>query len=111
MRPPDIAKMTSVLNPASSSVPTPSSARLDTFARSRAEVDMGPRLLQTPIQAMTTIEERQVPLDGLERRSPSGGAARPSGALTGGTSLSFVDGSPVGRTTIDGDELTRGRGR
>lgn len=108
------------------SAPARSTAQLDAFMRPFADLDRGHLSFQTPsdlrllidellhqgwcardpevrrrpsIQAITTIEERQISLDEFEQPSPGGRVAWPaSNARAGGTSLPFVDGSSVRHT-------------
>lgn len=120
------------------SMPTPSVAQLDAFARVFAHADIGyvgiqpppdPRELTdeqlsrrwrasclylgrrpSPTQVMREVEQRRIYLDEFERRYPGAYAAwLTSGAGTLEYLTPFAVGGRVGHATINWDELTRGR--
>ena len=120
------------------SLPTPSAAQLDAFARVFAHADVGyvgnppppdPRALTdeelcqrwrasclylrrrpSPAQVMREVEQRQIDLDEFERRHPGAYAAW---LASGPENLDYLTpydlGGRVGDTTINWDELTLGR--
>jgi hypothetical protein len=119
------------------SVPTPSAAQMDAFARVFA-VDMGYGGIQLPpdprtltdeelcqrwhasclylrmrpsaAQVVREVEQRQTYLDEFERRCPSGYAAwLTSGAATLDNLTPYVIGGRVDHAVINWDELTGGR--
>lgn len=120
------------------SLPTPSAAQLDAFARVFAHADVGyvgvlpppdPRGLTdeelcqrwrasclylrhrpSPAQVMREVEQRQIDLDEFERRHPAGYAAwLASGAGNVDDLTPYFLGGRVGDATINWDELTLGR--